>query len=224
MIERNWRLPVTKLRVMGEQGYKKIQPLDSTMKRMTNMKKYSGRKTSTAITAAAIAIASVVMTSVWQIPQATASSLEEIKASREISVPIDQVWNVVSDIDNETKYWPTFKAIRNVNMSAVNMTANTTEREVTLEVGPQGETITHQFVTVNSEQFVVETNITEGPVTGTRVLTLSPSSNTNATKIDVFWNVDLSGIPIFGRGFAKDGIMRTTEEALGNIAAEVEVK
>jgi uncharacterized protein YndB with AHSA1/START domain len=198
------------------------------MKRMTNVKKYTSRKkTSTAITVvAAIAIASsVVMTSVWQIPQATASSLEEIKASREISSPIDQVWNVVSDVDNETKYWSTFKAIKNINKTAINMTANTTEREVTLAAGPLGETITHQFVTVNSEQFVVQTNITEGPVTGTRLLTLNPSSsNTNATKIDVLWNVDLSGIPIFGRGFAKDGIMRTTEEALSNIAAEVEAK
>jgi carbon monoxide dehydrogenase subunit G len=197
------------------------------MKRMTNMKKYTSRKkTSTAITVvAAIAIASsVVMTSVWQIPQATASSLEEIKASREVSAPIDQVWNVVSDLDNETKYWSTFKAIKNINKTAINMTANTTEREVTLAAGPLGETITHQFVTVNSEQFVVQTNITEGPVTGTRLLTLSPSSNSNATKIDVLWNVDLSGIPIFGRGFAKDGIMRTTEEALSNIAAEVEAK
>jgi carbon monoxide dehydrogenase subunit G len=197
------------------------------MKRMTNMKKYTSRKkTSTAITVvAAIAIASsVVMTSVWQIPQATASSLEEIKASREVSAPIDQVWNVVSDVDNETKYWSTFKAIKNINKTAINMTANTTEREVTLAAGPLGETITHQFVTVNSEQFVVQTNITEGPVTGTRLLTLSPSSNSNATKIDVLWNVDLSGIPIFGRGFAKDGIMRTTEEALSNIAAEVEAK
>jgi uncharacterized protein YndB with AHSA1/START domain len=196
------------------------------MKRMTNMKKYTSRKkTSTAITVVAIAIASsVVMTSVWQIPQATASSLEEIRASREISAPIDQVWNVVSNVNNETKYWSTFKAIKNINKTAINMTADTTEREVTLAAGPLGETITHQFVTVNSEQFVVQTNITEGPVTGTRLLTLSPSSNSNATKIDVLWNVDLSGIPIFGRGFAKDGIMRTTEEALSNIAAEVEAK
>ena len=194
------------------------------MKRMTNVKKYTSRKTPTTITVVTIAIASVVITSAWQIPQATASSLEEIKASREISAPIDQVWNVVSDIDNETKYWSTFKAIKNINMTAFNMTANTTEREVTLVTGPLGETITHQFVTVNPEQFVVETNITEGPVIGTRTLALSPSSNANATRIDVFWNVDMSGIPIFGRGFAKDGIMRTTEEALGRIAAEVEVK
>ena len=191
---------------------------------MTNVKNHTSKKTGAVITVAALAIASVVMTSLWQIPQATASSLEEIRASREISAPIDQVWNVVSNVDNETKYWSTFKAIKNINKTAINMTANTTEREVTLAAGPLGETITHQFVTVNSEQFVVQTNITEGPVTGTRQLTLSPSSNSNATKIDVLWNVDLSGIPIFGRGFAKDGIMRTTEEALSNIAAEVEAK
>jgi uncharacterized protein YndB with AHSA1/START domain len=188
------------------------------------VKKHASRKTSTAITVAAAIIASVVMTSIWQIPQATASSLEEIKASREISSSIDQVWNVVSNIDNETKYWSTFKAIKNINKTAINMTANTTEREVTIVTGPLGETITHQFVTVNPEQFVVETNITEGPVTGTRTLALSPSSNVNTTKIDVLWNVDMSGIPFFGRGFAKDGIMRTTEEALSNIAAEVEVR
>ena len=188
-------------------------------------KKNTSTKTYTIMTVVALAVASSVMTSVWQVPQATASSLEEIRVSREISAPIDQVWNVVSDIDNETKYWSTFKAIKNINMTAINMTANTTEREVTLVVGPQGETVTHQFVTVNPEQFVVETNITEGPVTGTRLLTLGPStSSTNATKIDVLWNVDLSGIPIFGRGFAKDGIMRTTEEALSNIAADVELR
>lgn len=191
------------------------------MKRITSVKTLPA-----VITVVALAIAPfVVMTSVWQIPQANASPLEEIRATREISAPIDQVWNVVSDIDNETKYWPTFKAIRNINTTAINMTANRTEREVTLVVGPQGEAITHQFVTVNPEKFVVETNITQGPVTGTRVLALSPSpSNANATRIDIFWNVDMSGIPIFGRGFAKDGFMRTTEEALSNIAAEVEVR
>src|SRR5919107_6223783 len=130
------------------------------MKRTKIVKKNKRTKTQAIITLVALAIASVVMTSVWQIPQATASSLEEIKASREISAPIDQVWNVVSDVDNETKYWSTFKAIKNINKTAMNMTANTTEREVTLAAGPLGQTITHQFVTVNLEQFMVQTNIT----------------------------------------------------------------
>jgi hypothetical protein len=45
---------------------------------------------------------------------------------------------------------------------------------------------------------------------------LSPSAenNTTSTKIDAVWKVDLSGIPVLGRGFAKDGITKTTEEAL----------
>ena len=188
-------------------------------------KKITNTELHTIITVVTLAIvSSIVMSSVWQIPQAAASSLEEIKASREVSSPIDQVWNVVSDIDNETKYWSTSKTIKNINTTSVNMTANTTEREVTIETGPLGETVTHQFVTVNPKQFVVQTNITEGPVTGTRTLTLSPSSNTNATRIDALWNVDLSGIPFFGRGFAKEGILRTTEEALANIAAQLEVR
>jgi hypothetical protein len=94
--------------------------------------------------------------------------------------------------------------------------------EVTITAGPQGDTKTHQFVTVNAEQFVVETNITEGPVTGSRVLTLIPSPESNTTKIDVLCNVDMSGLPVLVRGFAKDGIMKTTEEALGKIAQEAE--
>ena len=166
-----------------------------------------------------ITMVATVVLAVWQIPTATATSLEELRVSRKISAPVDKVWNIISNIDNETKYWPAFKDIKNINK-----TGNTTDREVTLIAGPQGDTKTHQFVTVNSEQFAVETNITEGPVTGSRVLMLSPSAenNTTSTKIDAVWKVNLSGIPALGRGFAKDGITKTTEEALGIIAQTAE--
>ena len=79
---------------------------------MTNAINILNMKTLTAISIVAMATASVVITSAWQIPQATASSLEEIKVSREIYAPVDQVWNVVSDIDNDTMYWSTFKTIK----------------------------------------------------------------------------------------------------------------
>jgi hypothetical protein len=69
---------------------------------------------------------------------------------------------------------------------------------------------------------IVQTNITEGPVTGTRVLTLNLVPGTNTTKIDVVWDLDMTGIPVFARGFAKDNFMKTTEEALGKIAQAVE--
>ena len=187
-----------------------------TIKITTKTKKHVSKKMLSA--AMVITIMASVVLAVWQIPTATASSLKEIKVSREISAPVDQVWSIVSDIDNETKYWPTFKAIKNIDK-----TGNTTEREVTLIAGPQDETKTHQIVTVNPRQFLVETNLTEGPVTGTRVLTLSPSAVDNTrTEFEAVWEVDLSGIPLLGRGFAKDGITGTTEEALGKIAQAVE--
>jgi carbon monoxide dehydrogenase subunit G len=147
-------------------------------------------------------------------------TLEEVKVDREISAPINMVWHIVSNIDNETKYWPTFKATKNINV-----TDNTTEREVTITAGPLGDKKTLQFVTINPEQFEVLTNITEGPFTGTRLLTLSPTTEANGTTMaNVIWQMDLSGIPVIGQGFAKDDIKQTTEAALDNIAQKLENK
>jgi ribosome-associated toxin RatA of RatAB toxin-antitoxin module len=186
------------------------------MSRTINVKKYTIRKTVT-ILFAVITIVSTVITTIWQIPQATATSLEEIKVSREISVPVDQVWNIVSDVDNETQYWPTTKSIKNINKTDNNII----EREVTIRAGPQ-DAKTHQFVTLNPEQMLIQTNITEGPVTGSRVLMLNSSLEDNKTKVDVLWKVDMSGIPVIARGFARDNFMKTTEEALSKIAQTVE--
>jgi hypothetical protein len=76
----------------------------------------------------------------------------------------------------------------------------------------------HQIVILHPNNSVV-INQTEGPITGMRTMTLSPS-DTNGTKTDVSWNMDLSGIPIIGRGFAKDNIFKSTEEALQKISSE----
>lgn len=188
------------------------------MKRPTNIKKIVSTKSLTTMSMAIVIASVVVMTAVSQISPAKAASLEEIKVSREISAPVDKVWKIVSDIDNDTKYWSTFKTIKNINK-----TGNTMEREVTITAVLQGDAKTHQFVTVNPEQRVIQTNITEGPVTGSRALSLSPSpENTTTTKIDTLWNIDMSGIPVIARGFAKDGITKTTEEALGKIAQAAE--
>ncbi|MDQ4101775.1 MAG: hypothetical protein M3115_06270 [Thermoproteota archaeon] len=74
-----------------------------------------------------------------------------------------------------------------------------------------------------SSTILVQTNITEGPLLGIRTVALSASSSgNNATNIDTMWKQDLSDIPFFGRCLAKDGILRTTEEAVTNIARRLE--
>jgi hypothetical protein len=60
------------------------------MKRMIDIKKYPSRKI-LATVSVVLMIASVGITTVWQIPTALATPLEEIKASREVSASIDKV-------------------------------------------------------------------------------------------------------------------------------------
>jgi len=51
----------------------------------------------------------------------------EIQVSVEIDAQINNVWNIVSDIDNEPKFWKGTKEIRNISKKD-----NTVIREVTI--------------------------------------------------------------------------------------------
>ena len=37
--------------------------------------------------------------------------IDQVKVTREISAPIDKIWSIVSNVDEETKYWPIIKDI-----------------------------------------------------------------------------------------------------------------
>ncbi len=58
------------------------------------------------------AVTSMIITSNSVVPLALAQNIssslltEQIKVTREISAPIDQIWNIVSNVDEETRYWP----------------------------------------------------------------------------------------------------------------------
>ena len=146
----------------------------------------------------------------------TASAEEIINATLTAQAPIDKVWNIVADIDNEPKYWSSIKEIKNLK---VDKKSNVTERDVTLEFA---NAIAHQIISLNPKNSIL-VNQTEGPITGTRIMTLTTSdNNTNETKISVSWNIDLSKIPIFGKSFAKDNILKTTQEALEKIVSAAE--
>ena len=53
--------------------------------------------------------------------------MAEIEVSVEISAPIDTVWDIVSDIDNEPKFWKGTKEIRNISKNG-----NIVTREITI--------------------------------------------------------------------------------------------
>jgi ribosome-associated toxin RatA of RatAB toxin-antitoxin module len=134
-----------------------------------------------------------------------------IKDSQEVSAPLDQVWDIIADADNDPKYWPNLHTITNLSKDG-----NMIEREVT--VGFRNSK-SRQTILLNPKRSV-ETKLLEGPITGTRVVTLIPSTN-NKTRIDISWNIELSGIPILGRSVVKNNLANETAEALSRIAKAV---
>lgn len=137
-----------------------------------------------------------------------AKQTDTINTTRIVSAPLNTVWNIISNVDKNPDYWPV-KDIKNINK-----TGNTIEREV---LTPPNNNKAHQFITLNPEKSVIE-NQTQGPITGIKTITLSPiDSSTNKTKINVLWNLDLSNIPFFAKGIAKDNIGKAVEEALNKI-------
>ena len=137
----------------------------------------------------------------------------EINTSREISASLDRVWNIVSDVDSERGYWRDLHAVYNIRRDG-----NIIEREV--RVGDRTSK-GRQIVKLHPKKSV-EVRLTEGPMIGYRIISLIPSSSDNEkTKVNVSWDVKLSGIPLLFRGVVRERIAEGTREALERIARAV---
>lgn len=135
-----------------------------------------------------------------------------INTSREISAPIDRIWNIVADVDNEPKYWHGTKTVNNISKDN-----NKIEREVTIAFK---DSKCRQTVLLNPNKSV-EIIITQGPIKGTKTITLHPLDNYK-TRIDVVWKIKLTGLLAVFTGMVKGHISKGTDEALVRIAEAVE--
>ncbi len=100
----------------------------------------------------------------------------KINASREISAPLDQVWDIISNTDGEPRYWLGLNAVYNVSKKG-----NVIEREVTVSLRDLKGRQTVALYPKKSIELV----ITEGPMVGTRIITLIPSSDNEKTTTRV---------------------------------------
>lgn len=137
--------------------------------------------------------------------------MANLNVSREIAAPLDRVWAVISDVDNEAKYWHGTKSVKNISREG-----NVIKREAIIAFK---DSKTIQTVTLNP-QTSIETSITEGPITGARIVRLSASDN--MTRVDVSWDFKLSGFLGVFSGMVKKHIREGTEQALERIAKAVE--
>lgn len=181
-------------------------------------KEKSVKATATIASVTAVAIIAfstliVLFAGPTSIMTAYAEQTDTINATKIVNASKDKVWNIISNVDKNHDYWP-ISIVKNINKSD-----NTIEREVTVPAPPFMDNKAHQLITIIPEQFTVIENQTQGAVTGIKTISLLQAENdTNGTEVSIVWNLDMSKIPSIGKGFAKDGISNSVEEALNKIA------
>jgi ribosome-associated toxin RatA of RatAB toxin-antitoxin module len=134
-----------------------------------------------------------------------------ISKSRLVSATAERLWEVVSDVDSEPNYYDGLNSVKNLSKEG-----NVIEREVVVGF------LKHdgRQTVVLSPKGQVEVRMTKGPMTGTRVTSLTPVSDSE-TRIDVVWDVEFR-VPSFVAGMVKREVEKGTEKALERIAAEAE--
>ncbi|PIN97735.1 MAG: cyclase [Nitrosopumilus sp. CG10_big_fil_rev_8_21_14_0_10_33_7] len=135
----------------------------------------------------------------------------EIQVSVEIDAQINNVWNIVSDIDNEPKFWKGTKEIRNISKKD-----NTVIREVTIAFRDQK---CMQEVKVYPKE-KIEVLFTKGVIEGSKIITLTAKDEKTILKVK--WDIKLSGMMGMFTGMIKKHIKSGTEQALQKIKEEIE--
>lgn len=134
-----------------------------------------------------------------------------IEAKLQINTPIEKVWNIVSDLDNEPKFWKGTKEVRNISKEG-----NVVKREVTIAFK---DSKCMQTVTLYPKE-KIHVEFTKGIINGTKIVGLKP--NENGTLLEILWDIKLTGMMGMFTGMIKKHIQSGTEQALQGIKQEAE--
>ena len=135
----------------------------------------------------------------------------KITVSVDLNVSIDKVWDIISDLDNEPKFWKGTKEIRNISSNE-----NIVKREVTIAFRDQK---CMQEVTIFPKQ-KIEAKFTKGIIIGKKILNLKETQV--GCNLEVIWEIKLSGMMGMFTGMITKHIQSGTEQALQAIKQEVE--
>ena len=134
-----------------------------------------------------------------------------IDAAVLINASVDRIWEVVSDLDNEPKFWKGTKSIRNISKDG-----NTITREVTIAFK---DSKCMQTITLQPKERIFA-EFTEGIINGTKTIQLIPEDE--KTRLEAIWDMKLSGMMGMFTGMVKKHIQSGTEQALQAIKQEIE--
>jgi carbon monoxide dehydrogenase subunit G len=134
-----------------------------------------------------------------------------IQAFVEIEAPVDKVWNIISDIDSEPRFWKGTKEVKNLSKDG-----NITFREVTIAFK---DSKCLQTVTIYPKE-KIQAQFTKGIIDGTKTISVTPQGS--KIRLDASWEIKLSGMMGIFTGMIKKHIQSGTEQALQAIKVEAE--
>ena len=137
--------------------------------------------------------------------------MAEIKTSVIINSSQEKIWDVISDIDNEPKFWKGTKEVKNISSNG-----NHISREITIAFRDQK---CLQEVTIIPKESI-KAVFTKGVIVGEKILTLKNMNN--SCELEAVWDVKLSGKMGMFTGIIKKHIKSGTEQALQEIKKDVE--
>lgn len=137
--------------------------------------------------------------------------MTKIEVSTKIKSSVDKVWNIVSDMDKETKYWKGTKEIHNISKDG-----NKINREVIIAFR---DSKCLQEVTLYPKE-KIEAVFTKGIIQGIKIISLKPQDED--VLLEVIWDMKLSGMMGMFTGMIKKHVKSGTEQALQAIKEEAE--
>ena len=129
-----------------------------------------------------------------------------------IKAPSEKIWDVISDIDNEPKFWKGTKEVRNISKEG-----NTVKREIIIAFRDQK---CLQEVKLQPKERI-EAVFTKGIISGEKIVSIIRKDD-NESILKTVWDIKLTGMMGMFTGMIKKHIKSGTEQAMNSIKEEIE--
>ena len=134
-----------------------------------------------------------------------------IDASISINASVDKVWDIISDLDNEPKFWKGTKDTRTISRDGDVIT-----REIIIAFR---DSKCMQKITMQPKE-KIHAEFTEGIIRGSKTLSIKPKDG--GALLEANWDVKMSGLAGMFTGMIKKHIRSGTEQALESIKQKAE--
>ena len=134
-----------------------------------------------------------------------------INSSIDINASIEKVWNIISDLDNEPKFWKGTKESRTISKDG-----NVVVREIIIAF--RDSKCMQKITLYPKEKIYAE--FTDGILKGSKTLNLK--SKENSLWLEVEWDIKMTGLAGMFTGMIKGHVKGGTEQALELIKLEAE--